>query len=893
MTATDAASRAVCDIRCACVPLREQAVGEKGMEILTSMLVAERNDTELVKGALETLIAVCSCSVEKMANPHASLEGTVGVLNSAKLVATADNVAQLLSLLEEDDFYVRYDTIQLLSVLLENKLGEVQEAILANPNGVPRLVDTIADRREIIRNEGLLLLGALTSGNPQIQQIVTFDGAIENLLNIVRGEGFWEGGIIVLDCLELMANLLSNTVARNYFRESSCIQQLQPPFVNVAAPTGQHHEPFFTGALALFDLLTVGGAKEAAVNQEALFRHVLPSLVSFAFNTELTDLTRVRDRALCTVGRIIRGHPGNQQAFVQLPAEGTSSGATEDLVVFMLARASLNSPEIQHGAAFVLECLFHNNYEAKMACITSLNASSGEAPREPHFSITQELLAAVVAPEIATNAPYRRWYACEALAAILRGNMPCQELLLKLPLKLPGGDDLMSDFLLPCVTRALTVASSGALDKSRDGSEAYPNEHDMVALLRLLVVWLDKCPPAVRIFKQSPQNLPFMVELVTQTRPHRFIQGIAALVLGLCLEYTEDVGGEISRKALLDIISNRIGLVQFAEKLEDLRIKNLLSVDDGGNNEALNLPNVPVNAGEPGTPPPFLDAGWVKAAHKSMDLINTRILTSYAEEGTKKDAAAAVAEQSAPAAPESPSAMPSQNADLEGMLEQYKDIIRRQDMDMESLRAAAADWKEKEKELERLREQAADSRPQQRIDELTVAVEQLKADNTSLSNELAEARSSASKLGSTVAELEEARDSLQKALEAREEEMSGLAAAYNQLEEQASASADNADAKSKLTKLRVEHNVLQEKYAALESRAGGEPAPAPAAAAPAAGADELEALRARIGELETLVEEKDEEFADLNDQHEDLLVCLAEESERADELQEQVDAMQA
>jgi hypothetical protein len=52
----------------------------------------------------------------------------------------------------------------------------VQAVVLAYPMGVNRLVEMLADRREVIRNEMLLMLEALTLGNENIKKIVAFEG---------------------------------------------------------------------------------------------------------------------------------------------------------------------------------------------------------------------------------------------------------------------------------------------------------------------------------------------------------------------------------------------------------------------------------------------------------------------------------------------------------------------------------------------------------------------------------------------------------------------------------------------------------------------------------------------------------------------------------------------
>ena len=128
----------------------------------------------------------------------------------------------LLEILEETDFYVRFDTVQLLNTLLANT-NSLQDCILASPMGISRfdffvilmirLIDLLEDKREIIRNEGLLLLISLTKSNAEIQKIVAFENAFEKLLGIIIEEGAADGGIIVQDCLQLIHNLLRYNIS--------------------------------------------------------------------------------------------------------------------------------------------------------------------------------------------------------------------------------------------------------------------------------------------------------------------------------------------------------------------------------------------------------------------------------------------------------------------------------------------------------------------------------------------------------------------------------------------------------------------------------------------------------------------------------------------------------
>ena len=117
-----------------------------------------------------------------------------------------------------------------------------------------RLIDLLDDKREIIRNETLLLLIALTKSNQEIQKIIAFQNAFERLLNIISEEGAADGGIVVHDCHKLIQNMLhyniSNQVClfflkvvrnavyerhwQNLFRETSCIQKMPELFGDIS-----------------------------------------------------------------------------------------------------------------------------------------------------------------------------------------------------------------------------------------------------------------------------------------------------------------------------------------------------------------------------------------------------------------------------------------------------------------------------------------------------------------------------------------------------------------------------------------------------------------------------------------------------------------------------------
>ena len=92
---------------------------------------------------------------------------------------------------------------------------------------IARLVATTQDKREVVRNEAILLLVGLTDGNADIQKLVAFENAFEVLFDIIAQEEGVSGGIVVHDCLQLLSNLLRfNPSNQTFFRETRCVPRL-------------------------------------------------------------------------------------------------------------------------------------------------------------------------------------------------------------------------------------------------------------------------------------------------------------------------------------------------------------------------------------------------------------------------------------------------------------------------------------------------------------------------------------------------------------------------------------------------------------------------------------------------------------------------------------------
>ena len=100
----------------------------------------------------------------------------------------------------------------------------MQDMILSVPMGLAKLIDILLDNRDFVRNEVLLLLIQLTKSNPNIQNIIAYERGFDQLFQVIRNEGFSDGGIVVDDSLQLMLNLLKRNISnQTVFREGKSL----------------------------------------------------------------------------------------------------------------------------------------------------------------------------------------------------------------------------------------------------------------------------------------------------------------------------------------------------------------------------------------------------------------------------------------------------------------------------------------------------------------------------------------------------------------------------------------------------------------------------------------------------------------------------------------------
>ena len=193
------------------------------------------------------------------------------------------------------------------------------------PLGTTRLVATLDDPRDAIRNgeayprshsytyrianiqicltAGLIILNELSESSSELQKLFVFENAFERIFNLIQAEGSLnQGGIVVQDCLSLLANLVRyNASNQTTFRETGGVARfaaLLPGGQKGKKPKAATEEDEWTspqkdkniwGLLAILRMFLVKGSTSTLPNQNAFQKHgLLQQALNIAFDKSTT-----------------------------------------------------------------------------------------------------------------------------------------------------------------------------------------------------------------------------------------------------------------------------------------------------------------------------------------------------------------------------------------------------------------------------------------------------------------------------------------------------------------------------------------------------------------------------------------------------------------------------
>jgi hypothetical protein len=151
----------------------------------------------------------------------------------------------------------------------------------------------------------LLLLVALTDSSPDLQKLVPFENAFDRVFSIIDAEGsLTHGGVVVQDCLSLLANLLRfNSSNQSFFRETGGVGKIAAILGHVLkeedSPDGvpewvsSQRDKNLWGLLSVIRLFLLGGNASTQVNQMSFWNNgVAIQVLKIAFHASMVPSIR-------------------------------------------------------------------------------------------------------------------------------------------------------------------------------------------------------------------------------------------------------------------------------------------------------------------------------------------------------------------------------------------------------------------------------------------------------------------------------------------------------------------------------------------------------------------------------------------------------------------------
>ena len=493
-----------------------------------------------------------------------------------------DNITILLDLLDTPDFYSRLYSLQLLAAVLSARPERAQECIFTAPLGITRLVSILDDRREVLRNEGLLLLTTLTPSSAELQKLVAFENAFDRTFALIKAEGsLTHGGIVIQDCLSLLANLLRLNVSnQSFFRETGCVPKLaglisdavrdQDGEEGVAEWAKPQRDKNLWGVLAIVRLFLVPGGLGTQPNQLSFWQSgILANVLQLGFSHSTE--AAVKAEALTTCADLIRGHAKLQEGFAQLqvipvhhqpPADATdqANGIGKVYVIDGLLDLTLMpSPshlfETRLAACECIKAYFYRHAPIRLHFLH--RAIDGHKSGVDEMA---NILSTLLTPQQSArgNDPYHSWLASILLLHLIQEDAEAKSL----AMSVTEGDASSGEEVVTCI-QALAGNLVAGLQRGED-------ERVSVGYLMLLCTWLFEDPDAVNDLLGEGSSVQSLVQAVLQGAGDVIVQGLCAVLLGIIYEFsTKD--SPIPRAVLHPILSSRLGREQYVDKITKLR----------------------------------------------------------------------------------------------------------------------------------------------------------------------------------------------------------------------------------------------------------------------------------------------------------------------------------
>jgi hypothetical protein len=427
-------------------------------------------------------------------------------------IKNSENIVLLTQLLDEFEFRIRWSTVKLLSVLIQNQPKKMQESILICPMGISKIMDLLADSREIIRNDVLLLLQNLTkTPHANIQKIVAFENGFERILDIIDAEGGANtGGIVVEDCFSLLLNLLkANPSNQNFFKEGNFIKRLCK-FFEIDSKSEETNENWQVQKIKNFSLLLQSvRTLVSPVNQQQIISACQKAINYCGLLHRLCALLMVSGvpvdtltETMNTVAEIIRGNETNQQFFSTVMAPSTPP---RQLIIILLM-SMINEKQtfsLRYSIFYCIQSYLFKNEQAQSSIIETLLPTATQTQADQQQITSGQLLCGGLFNADSLS----NWLCACLLLHSIHDNKQQKEQLVRV--QLAFGPNETVTLMQQCMDllQKLTTNNNSAILLSESNTNKFQT---VVALLMLLSAWLVESKACVNCFLSNQSNVTYV-----------------------------------------------------------------------------------------------------------------------------------------------------------------------------------------------------------------------------------------------------------------------------------------------------------------------------------------------------------------------------------------------
>ncbi|KAJ3443828.1 general vesicular transport factor p115 [Anaeramoeba flamelloides] len=524
--------------------------------------------------------------------------------NAKEILNDKQSVSMLLTKLADSESKIRYLTIKLLTVLLKHNNELVQEKILKNPNGIPRIIDLLRDRSEVIQNQSILLIYEVIKKNSDIQKIVAFESVFELLYQIIIKETESQGKIVIYDCFKIILTLLSeNSSNKNHFRETGCIKLFSKIFKlskeDLSTKLSSTSKQFtIQNIIEVFLCLLSRHDEETTAPNIIRTQDILvKSFNDLLFLTTQPFISvNLKSQLFILLGEIVNEHRVNQLTFSNLQL--TNQRNEKVTIIDHLINLSFFSQEIElrMASVYTLKRLL-NNSEIQMFVAKGLTKKNNnntisqnlnnmktnselEINENNTFNIWKIIISAFCFEREGNETEnknenetknetekekekdqekeidkFKIYFACLILSEIIKNNIQTKRMLLSAVVN--KEQKMSNNLLLQQIIKIFILESN--LEK--------PNNYKRIGILILLSIWMYEFPQIIEnlIHTQINQTqfFPFLISLIVGDQ-NIHIQGLSAIVIGLVILFSKKNHG------IDNIVKTYVGIEQYLKKINIL-----------------------------------------------------------------------------------------------------------------------------------------------------------------------------------------------------------------------------------------------------------------------------------------------------------------------------------